>query len=205
MSVTAYRGQLITVDGIDGVGKSTQIARLVDFLKDRGDDVLAVRDPGSTPIGAKLRRLLLDSDMQMHRRTEAMLFMASRCEMIETVIGPALGRGQTVVSDRFLLSNVVYQSVGENGVAPRLLWEMGRAACGGVGPAMTVLLDLPAAVAVSRIDGPADRMESRGVAYLELVRQAFLEQLPNAGGETAVVNASPGIDAVTAAVLKTVT
>ena len=177
-----FRGQLITVDGIDGVGKSTQIARLVASLRSRGDDVLSVRDPGSTPIGARLRSLLLESDLEIHRRTEAMLFMASRCEMIETVIRPALARGQTVVSDRFLLSNVVYQSVGPGGVDPQRLWDLGRASCGGLGPAMTVLLDLPAAVAVGRINRPADRMEARGVEYLEAVRQAFLNQLPHAGG-----------------------
>ena len=83
---------LITLDGIDGVGKSTQIGRLTEHLADLGHDVLQVRDPGSTAIGTKLRALLLDSDLDLHRRTEAMLFMASRCEMIEKTIGPPLRR-----------------------------------------------------------------------------------------------------------------
>src|SRR6056300_1388425 len=114
----------ISVDGIDGVGKSTQLERLNDYLRDRGADVLLVRDPGSTELGARLREILLGSNLEMHRRTEAMLFMASRCEMVEAIIKPAIAKGLTVVSDRFLLANVVYQSIGGK-VAADQLWELG--------------------------------------------------------------------------------
>ncbi|MCP4889481.1 MAG: dTMP kinase, partial [Planctomycetaceae bacterium] len=168
---------LITLDGIDGVGKSTQIKRLTEHLQSQGREVLAVRDPGSTPIGMRLRQLLLESDLEMHRRTEAMLFMASRCEMVETTIQPALAAGQTVISDRFLLANVVYQSVGGK-ASPELLWKLGRLANGGLTPTITLLLDMPAAESMNRFDGPADRMEKRGEDYLEAVRQAFLKELP---------------------------
>ena len=78
----------ITLDGIDGVGKTTQIERLSEHLRSLGHQVLCVRDPGGTAIGAQLREILLDSDCELHRRTEAMLFMASRCEMIETILRP---------------------------------------------------------------------------------------------------------------------
>ncbi|MEP6172487.1 MAG: dTMP kinase, partial [Rhodopirellula bahusiensis] len=81
-----YPGRLITLDGIDGVGKSSQIEILTERLRSEGREVLCVRDPGSTDLGTKLRAMLLDSDLQMHRRTEAMLFMASRCEMIESTL-----------------------------------------------------------------------------------------------------------------------
>jgi dTMP kinase len=186
----------ISLDGIDGVGKSTQAARLLQFLTERGHDVVSVRDPGSTEIGSRLRAILLDSDLTMHRRTEAMLFMASRCEMIETTIRPALQAGKTVVSDRFLLANVVYQSIGGD-VSAAQLWEMGRWANGGVQPDLTLLLDMPAVAALKRIDGPADRMEARGAEYMEAVRQAFLQQLPASGPHTAVINADQEADQVT--------
>jgi dTMP kinase len=178
----------ITLDGIDGVGKSTQIDRLTSYLAGLGHKVLQVRDPGSTAIGTRLRELLLDSDLELHRRTEAMLFMASRCEMIEKTIRPALAAGKTVISDRFLLANVVYQSIGGEVSAERL-WEMGRWANDGLVPDLTLLLDMPATAAMQRLDGPADRMEKRGIEYMESVRQAFLKQLPASGPHTAVINA----------------
>lgn len=197
-----YRGRLITLDGIDGVGKSTQIQRLTDHLGSTGHDVLNVRDPGSTEIGTRLRALLLDSDLVLHRRTEAMLFMASRCEMIETIIRPALAAGRTVVSDRYLLSNVVYQSVGSDGsanqVTPETLWQLGRLSTGGLDPDVTILLDMPAALAFQRINRETDRMEDRGLAYMESVRQAFLTQLPSAGGITHVVDAQQEPEQVSA-------
>lgn len=185
----------ISLDGIDGAGKSTQIERLREYLTGRGCDVLVVRDPGSTDVGKKLREILLDSDLDMHRRTEALLFMASRCELVETVIRPALAAGRTVVSDRFLLANVVYQSVG-GVVTADALWQMGRWSTAGLQPDLTLLLDMPAASAVKRINGPADRMERRGVAYLETVRQAFLSQLPQASPRIAVIDADRDPDQV---------
>lgn len=191
------------VDGIDGVGKSTQIHRLESLLKQHGIDCLTTRDPGSTEIGRRLRELLLESSLTMHRRTEAMLFMASRCEMIETTIRPTLAAGTSIISDRFLLANVVYQSVGggeadgsAQTVSPETLWQMGELANDGLQPDLTILLDMPAAKAMSRIDRPADRMESRGIQYMESVRQSFLAQVPRASKVTAVINADQSADDV---------
>ena len=189
----------ITLDGIDGVGKSTQIENLVDYLAGKGHEVLTVRDPGSTEIGTRLRAILLDSDLEIHRRTEAMLFMSSRCEMIEKTIRPALESGKIVISDRFLLATVVYQSTVSNsqtGVAPDTLWQMGDLANDGLKPDLTLLLDMPAEQAVKRMDGPADRMESRGIDYMESVRQAFLEQLTNSSPHTAIIDADRSPDEV---------
>lgn len=191
------RGQLITLDGIDGTGKSTQIGMLGEFLSSSGLDVLCVRDPGSTPVGAKLREILLASELHMHRRTEAMLFMASRCEMVESILEPALAEGRIVISDRFLLANVVYQSVGGQ-ASPELLWRLGRLANNDLEPDLTILLDMPVEVAVKRLDRPADRMEKRGMEYMRSVRAAFLEQLSNVGGDGVVVDASRPMDVVAA-------
>ena len=193
----------ITLDGIDGVGKSTQIERLISYLEQQGHETLLVRDPGTTEIGAKLRQILLDSDLELHRRTEAMLFMASRCEMVETILRPALADGKTVVSDRFLLANVVYQSVGDK-VSPELLWQMGRLANGGLVPDLTLLLDMPALNSMERIGNETDRMESRGVDYMEAVRQGFLEQLPHSSPATAIINANQSPEEVSREMLKNV-
>lgn len=193
----------LTLDGIDGVGKSTQIARLMSHLQGLGHDVLLVHDPGSTPIGTKLRALLLESDLDMHRRTEAMLFMASRCEMVEKTIRPAIASGRTVISDRFLLANVVYQSIGGD-VPSQLLWQMGRLANAGFDPDLTLLLDMPAEAAMRRLKRPTDRMERRGVDYLEAVRQAYLGELPNSSHCTAIVNADQEPDAVSQEMLAAV-
>src|SRR6056297_1392166 len=187
--------RFISLEGVDGVGKSTQIERLAAHLRASGQQVLCVRDPGSTELGSRLRSILLESDLQMHRRSEAMLFMASRCEMIEATIRPALEQGQTVISDRFLLSNVVYQSV-DGGVPASTLWELGNLANDGLSPDLTVLLDMSAAAALKRLDRDTDRMESRGVEYLESVRQGFLAQLPQASERYAVVNADQDPEAV---------
>lgn len=178
----------ITFDGIDGGGKSTQLARFCQWLGERGHDVLAVRDPGGTPTGEAIRGLLLDSALTMHRRSEAMLFMAARCELVQAEIRPALEAGRMVVSDRFLLANVVYQSVGGH-LAAEELWRIGDWANGGLRPDLTLLLDLPAEAALARLERPADRMESRGLEYLEAVREAFLTQLPHAARDTVVIDA----------------
>lgn len=197
------RPRFITLDGIDGVGKTTQIERLTQYLSDLGHDVLSVRDPGTTEIGAKLRGLLLDTDLEMHRRTEAMLFMASRCEMVEMIIRPALQRGKTVISDRFLLSTVVYQSIGGD-VSAEYLWQLGHLANAGMVPDLTILMDMPASEAINRMDRPADRLEKRGVDYMEAVRQAFLVQLSQSSPETAVVDAGRSPDEVAQQIRKVV-
>jgi len=194
----------ITLDGIDGGGKSTQVARLCDFLRDAGHRVVAVRDPGGTPTGEAIRSLLLDSDLSMNRRSEAMLFMAARGELVHRVIRPAIAEGAVVVSDRFLLANVVYQSIASDAKAGELstedLWHIGQWATGGLRPDITLLLDLPADVAMARIDRPADRMESRGIEYLASVRQAFLSQLPHASLQTRVIDASQSPEQVQQAI-----
>ncbi|QDV44302.1 Thymidylate kinase [Stieleria neptunia] len=199
-------GHFIAVDGIDGVGKSTQIQGLERLMGELDLEFLTTRDPGSSEIGRRLRTLLLESRLTMHRRTEAMLFMASRCEMVETTIRPTLASGTSVISDRFLLANVVYQSVceGPTEVSPDLLWQMGDLANGGLRPDLTLLLDMPAEQAMRRIEGPTDRMESRGAEYMESVRQSFLTELPRASRFTAVIDAAGSPEQVQAEIRKAV-
>ena len=185
----------ITLDGIDGAGKSSQVAMLCDHLVALGERVLRVRDPGGTPAGEAIRGLLLDSDLALHARCEALLFLAARSQLVEAQIRPALQAGTIVVSDRFLLANVVYQSIGSDLQAEEL-WRVGEWASGGLRPDLTLLLDMPADAAMARLDRPKDRMESRGLDYMEAVRRAFLVQLPRAAHCTAIVQADRSIEEI---------
>ena len=163
-------------DGIDGVGKSTQMTLLVDWLRQRGCDVLTCRDPGSTELGERLREILLHkSDTPIGRRAEMLLYMASRAQMVDQVIRPALDAGRVVVSDRFLLANVVYQGYA-GGLAVEDLWRVGEVAVAGLLPARIFLLDMDVAAAVQRRNRDPDRMESQGLDYMEAVRQGFLTE-----------------------------
>lgn len=193
----------ITLDGIDGAGKSTQIELLCEWLKKRVDAVVSLRDPGSTAPGEAIRALLLDSDLEMHRRTEALLYMAARCQLVEQRIRPALGSGAVVVSDRFLLANVVYQSVGGE-ERPEQLWQLGEIATGGLKPDLTILLDLPARLALARLTGPADRMEARGIDYLEQVRGAFRAELPHSSPHSLIVDATQSLEAMHQAIVASI-
>jgi dTMP kinase len=185
----------IAIDGVDGTGKSTQIRLLVEHLAAAGHPVLAVRDPGTTVAGEAIRKLVLDSDLEMHRRCEALLYMAARSQLVEEKIRPALAAGTWVVSDRYLLANVVYQSVGGS-ESTDMLWRLGEIAVAGVRPDLTILLDMPAKLAMQRIDRPADRMESRGIDYLESVRQAFLTQVAHSGSRYVIIDATQSIEAM---------
>src|SRR4051812_18910546 len=117
-------GLFLSLDGIDGTGKSTQCRLLADWLRGRGRAVVACVDPGGTPLGQEVRQILLSGRYHPTPACEALLFMASRAQLVDEVIRPALERGEVVVSDRFLLANVVYQ--GHAGrLDVDLLWQVG--------------------------------------------------------------------------------
>jgi dTMP kinase len=166
----------ISFDGVDGVGKSTQVRLLREWLALRGERVVTCRDPGSTSLGEKLREVLLSHhDTAIHRRSEMLLYMAARSQLVEEVVRPALARGEWVLSDRYLLANVVYQAHA-GGLAVEDVWQTGHIATGGLLPDMTIVLDMPAAAAQARQGRPPDRMEAQGLEYLERVRQGFLTE-----------------------------
>jgi dTMP kinase len=191
----------LSFDGVDGVGKSTQIGLLCDALRDRGSQVVTCRDPGSTPLGEKLRALLLDRHgVPIHQRAEMLLYMAARAQLVEEVIRPALAERKVVVSDRYLLANVVYQAHG-GGLAPDDVWRVGSVTVGGIMPDLVLLLDMRAEKAAARIRRTADRMESRGLEYLERVRQGFLTEAARFPQHVAVINADQPIEAIHAEVM----
>jgi dTMP kinase len=195
------RPLFISLDGLDGTGKSTQCRLLAEWLRKQGQEVVECTDPGGTKIGEAIRELLLDQREEpnqgasMTLACEALLFMASRAQLTAEVICPALEAGQTVVADRYLLANVVYQGHA-SGLAPGHLWEIGRLATGGLIPDLTFVLDLPADVALNRRTGPADRVESRDLAYHQRVREGFLAEARQHPDIIQVIDAAPPIQKV---------
>ena len=187
----------ISLDGLDGTGKTTQLNLLAETLRSEGRTVTVCTDPGGTEIGAKLREILLFGRQNaMANRTEALLFMASRSELIEKVIRPALNRGEIVLSDRFLLANVVYQGHA-GGLDHQDLWNLGQFCTGGIQPDLILLLDLSVQVAKARRKpGAADRVESRGDDYFEKVRNGFLTEASKRPETIRVLSAEGTVDEV---------
>lgn len=189
------RAPFLSLDGLDGTGKSTQCRLLADWLRTRGHAVTECADPGGTPVGATIRELLLDRRRTITLACEAFLFMASRAQLTAEVIRPALEAGHVVVSDRFILANVVYQGYA-GGLDPELLWTMGRMATGGLEPDLTLILDLPVECALTRRKGPEDRFESRDAAYQTRVREGFLAEARRHPDRLRIIDASQPIAVV---------
>lgn len=190
----------VALDGLDGTGKSTQVARLAAWLRAAGREVVTCRDPGSTPLGESVRRILLERhQMAIGPTSEMLLYMAARAQLVEEVIRPALAAGQWVVSDRFLLSNVVYQGHA-GGLDPAEVWRVGEVATQGVRPDVSLVLDMPVPAAMARIRRERDRMESRGEAYWTALRQGFLAEAARQPDRIVVVHAEADADRVEAAI-----
>ncbi|MFM8573809.1 MAG: dTMP kinase [Pirellula sp.] len=186
----------ITLDGIDGGGKSTQIELLANWLIAQGHRVQTHRDPGSTKLGSAVREILLHrEDIPLANTTEMLLYMAARAQLVAENIRPALQAGVTIVCDRFLLANVVYQG-SAGGLDIEDLWRVGSVATAGCMPDVTIVLDIDPAVAAERIQRGHDRLEKRGVEYFRRVRNGFIEQLPRCGGTTAVIDSSADIASI---------
>jgi dTMP kinase len=188
-------GLFLTLDGIDGTGKSTQCRLLADWLRRRGRDVLECADPGGTAVGDALRDILLHHHGEMTPACEAFLFMASRAQLVGEVIRPALEACRVVVCDRFLLANVVYQGYGA-GLDVDELWRIGCLATGRLEPDLTLVLDLPLDVALNRRGRAPDRLESRARDYHERVRAGFLAEARRRPERIRVIEGSPPVETV---------
>lgn len=185
-----------SIDGGDGTGKSTQIGLFCEWLRTRGLQVVACRDPGSTRLGEAVREILLHGhDLRIDRRSEMLLYMAARAQLTEEVIRPALAAGKTVVCDRYLLANVVYQGHA-GGLDVAVLWEVGLIATAGLLPDLTIVLDLPAEKAAARLSRALDRMEQQGDAFHQRVRRGFLDEAARQPERIMVVSADAPIERV---------
>jgi dTMP kinase len=183
------KAKFITFEGVDGAGKSTHLAWFAETLRGRGLDVLVTREPGGTPLGEKLRELLLNHPM--HPETEALLMFAARLEHIEQVIKPALLRGTWVVSDRFSDASFAYQG-GGRGVPLTKLEQLERWVHEGLQPDLTLLFDIPVEVARQRLANnlTLDRFEQEQGAFFEKVRRAYLERRNKHPQRFALIDAS---------------
>lgn len=168
------RGRLIVFEGAEGAGKTTQIRLIAERMGTAGIACVAVREPGGTPVGDAIREILLDPEQQITPATEALLFMASRAELIAREIKPALAEGNVVLVDRFFLSTYAYQLVGR-GLSEDEIRAANRLATGGLVPDLTLLLDVPPEEGFGRADarGKRDRMERSGNDFHERVGNAF--------------------------------
>lgn len=189
------RGLFLSLDGIDGTGKSTQCRLLADWLRAGGRTVTECSDPGGTEVGRILRSLVLEHKGDLALPCEALLFLASRAQLVAEVIRPALQAGEIVLSDRFSLANVVYQGHA-GGLDVEALWNAAALATGGLEPDRCIVLDLPPEQARERRGRPADRMESRDFAYHVRVRDGFLAEARRRPERIRVVDATGSIETV---------
>ncbi|MCJ7726814.1 MAG: dTMP kinase, partial [Acidimicrobiia bacterium] len=189
----------LAVEGVDGAGKTTVAASVVAALEARDQDVLLVREPGGTPTGEAVRRILLHSDDSVALWTEALLFAASRAQLAAEVVGPALARGALVVSDRTVYSSLAYQG-GARGLGIESVRRVNEAGLQGVWPDKVLLLDVDPAAGLEREDA-ADRISVEGVALQAKVAEAYARLAAEDPDRFEVIDASRPIDQVVAEAL----
>jgi dTMP kinase len=192
------RGRLVTVEGIEGVGKSTQVRLLAEHLREAGLRVVETREPGGTEIGEGIRALLLrPTAAPMEAETELLLLFAARSEHLARVVRPALAEGVWVVCDRFTDASYAYQG-GGRGIPPERIAVLEDLVQGSLKPDLTLLLDAPLDLALSRARsrGSSDRFEREGQRFFEAVRAAYLERARRDPGRIRVIDASPPPEAV---------
>ncbi len=213
--MVSRKGKFITIEGLDGCGKSTQLAKLADFLRAQRMDVLVTREPGGTLIGDRIRALLLDSATSgLAPTAEMALMFAARAQHLEELILPALAQGKIVLCDRFTDSTEAYQGAGRRlGSGPVL--ELHRLLCGDIWPAATVLMDTDAALSVSRArrrnrgrssvhseEPNENRFEEESRAFFERVRAAYLEIARREPDRVIVIDARGTPDATHQAIVR---
>ncbi|MDD2700752.1 MAG: dTMP kinase [Sideroxydans sp.] len=189
------KARFITFEGVDGAGKSTGLEWFANGLRERGIDLLVTREPGGTPLGEKLRELVLHEPM--HAETEAMLMFASRREHVEQVIRPALQRGTWVISDRFSDASFAYQG-GGRGVPVSKLEQLEQWTHGDLQPDLTLLFDIPIEVARERLSNNVslDKFEREQGEFFDKVRQAYLARVAKNPDRYAVIRAEKSLQQV---------
>ncbi|AKH38613.1 MULTISPECIES: dTMP kinase [Nitrosomonas] len=194
------RGKFITLEGLDGAGKSTHLAWLENFLEDKGIDVVTTREPGGTLLGEQLRTLLLDPGQHMHAETEALLMFAVRREHLDKVILPSLHRGEWVISDRFTDASFAYQG-GGRGVPFDKLHILEQWVQGVFQPDLTLYFDVPIEMARQRVQSAkiTDRFEREQDEFFLQVRATYLQRAQQFTERICLVDSSQPLHEVTIA------
>jgi dTMP kinase len=197
-------GRFIVFDGPDGSGKSTQFVRFATACRDAGLVVCEVREPGGTPIGEQIRDVLLDpKNHDMAVRCEMLLYMASRAQLVQETIRPALARNELVLADRFISSTLAYQGAA-GGMCLDEIRAVGHVAVGKIWPELIVVFDVDERVAATRLNPLLDRMEQKGEAFHRRVRQGYLDQAQVEPDRYLVIDATKDVDEVEGDVLRAV-
>ena len=198
-NITKKRGKFITLEGMDGAGKSTHIPNIIAALNLRGIEVVSTREPGGTRLGEQLRALLLIE--AMHPETETLLMFAARREHIATVIEPALKRGAYVLSDRFTDATYAYQC-GAKGVAGSKIKQLEKWVQGNLQPDLTILFDVPVEVSLQRLidSREPDKFERENAQFFEKLRHAYLSRAAENPQRFHVINANQTLEKVKALV-----
>jgi dTMP kinase len=199
----AERGVFITLEGMDGSGKTTQMRRLAARLRDMGKKVLETAEPGGTPIGAKIRRILLDSaNQELSPTAELLLYFASRAQNVDQWILPALERGDIVLADRFTDSSLVYQGCGR-GLGAENVMALDRIACRGLRPDLTLLVDIDAETSLARARNrntaqptPETRMDEQSLEFHRRVWEAYHQLAAREPERVKVVDGSAAMDEI---------
>ncbi len=202
----AKRGLFLTFEGMDGSGKTTQLRRLAARLRACGRTVVETAEPGGTPIGIQIRRVLLDSaNQELCANAELLLYFASRAQNVEQCIVPALGRGEIVLADRFTDSSLVYQGYGR-GLGAENVLALDRIACRGLKPDLTVLVDIDAATSLERAHArnaaavSSDRMDEQSLEFHRTVYEAYHRLAVEEPGRVKLVDGAADMDAIERAV-----
>ena len=199
----------ITFEGIDGCGKSTQLRMLASELRLRGQEVVATREPGGTPLGLRVRQLVLDSEEHVDPLAELLLYAADRAQHVRTHVRPALDSGHVVLSDRYADATVAYQGAGR-GFPPELVAELVVLATGGLMPDLTLIFDLPVDESQRRQARrtskgiAADRLDAEDAAFHTRVRDAYLRIAAAEPDRVHVIDASGSVQETQSQVMRTV-
>jgi len=196
--LASLRGRFLVFEGPDGSGKTTQMRRFKELLESAGLTVCEVREPGGTRIGEEVREVLLHTRSEMTIRCEMLLYMASRAQLVEERIRPAMSRGEVVLSDRYLASTLAYQG-NAGGIAQEDIWAVAHASLHGCFPDLNLIFDVdevtasnrinPLMATATRLEG-LDRIESRGMEFHRKVREGYLGQASQFPKDYRVIDAT---------------
>ncbi|MCL2183873.1 MAG: dTMP kinase [Chitinispirillia bacterium] len=198
------QGFFFTFEGIDGCGKSTQLARVAEALRARGADILITREPGGPPISEKIREILISPDnKRMYPETECLLYLAARAQHMREIIKPAIDKGQTVLCDRFEQATFAYQGYGR-GLDIDFLKNTNNFAASGISPHITFIFDIPVELSqqrLSKIGKGKDRLESEGAQFFQKVRDGYLAAANSSPNKIKLLDGAKGRDELTEEIL----